>query len=596
MTTIEVRGESASLSEAQLLGVMVSVWVAVMVAIGVPLLVGAAMAVCGFAVPRRGGHLLVICGLVLIATSLGSSAEAGYRLATPRTLVNELATLMTDTEPSDFGWRAEGRLDRTGQRVSLVGSGFQRPDLVAGQPVVVSGRLGPSKRTDWNKSRHLVGAVTSADVAPTGGLAWFRRPGEWLRSGVLGATASFSDEQAALYHGLVIGDDRFQSEGQRAQFRAAGLSHLLAVSGQNVSFLLAVFAPITSRMKPTVGFAWVACLLVVFALATRLEPSVLRATATAGVSTLATVRSARSAGVRSLSIAVIVLLLVDPFLARSIGFRLSVGASVGILLLGPQIRSRLQLPGWIADPMSITLAAQIGVSPILMVVFGPVATVTIPANLLAGWAAGAVMTLGLSLGLVASVMPDPIAGAMQRPAQALVWWIDLVATEAARAPLPALSGGALPWLVVAGLLVWWLRPQKWFAGWWIAPLVLTLFISSNRPTSLDGWYADTESSPSVLVIEDPSERWVEAVVGSRIASIDVVVVTDGGWTTSRTIGRLREVVDIGVVLAPGDHQIVGGRRVLEDVSVVVEGGRLEIAAMPSELQIDFVVAALSGDG
>lgn len=599
MTTVGLgapeRGESASLSEAQLLGLMAAVWVAVMAAVDTPLIFGAAMTISGFAAPKSRRRLFVACGLVLVATSLGSAAEAGYLLADAQTLVSEPAILMTDTEPSDFGWRAEGRLDRTDQRVSLVGAGFQRPDLVAGQPVVVSGRLGPVKQTDWHKSRHLVGVVSAAEVVPTGDVAWFRRPGEWLRSGVLGATASFSDEQAALYHGLVIGDDRFQSEGQRAQFRAAGLSHLLAVSGQNVSFLLAVFAPFTRRLQPAVGFGLVACLLVVFALATRLEPSVLRATATAGVSTLATVMSARSAGVRSLSIAVIVLMLVDPFLAWSIGFRLSVGASVGILLLGPQIRSRIRLPGWVADPMSITVAAQIGVSPILMAVFGPVATVTIPANLLAGWAAGAVMTLGLSLGLVASVMPGPVAGAMQRPAQVLVWWIDLVASEAARAPLPALSAGTLPWLVIAGLLVWWLRPRRWLAGWWIAPLLLTLVLSSNDPTNLDGWHAGTQSSPSVLVIQDPSERWVEAIVGSRIESIDVVVVADGGWTTARTVGRLREVVDIGVVLAPGDHQIVGGRRVLDDAWVLVGDGRLEISAKPDELEINFVVGASSGD-
>ncbi len=590
--------EPASFSEAQLLGLLMVVWVAVMVAVRIPLSIGAVIG--GLAVltsvPARARQMLVATALALVATSLGSSAEAGYRLATPETLTGEPATLVTDTEPSDFGWRAEARLNRSGQRVRLVGGDFERPDLIAGQPVLLAGRLRPGKGNDWEKSRHLVGVVSSAEVVSIGGVAWFRRPGEWLRSGVLGATDSFTDDQAALYHGLVIGDDRFQSEGQRAQFRAAGLSHLLAVSGQNVSFLLAIFAPLTRRARPALAFVSIAVLLVVFALATRLEPSVLRATVTAGVSTLATIRSARSAGVRSLSLAVIVLLMVDPFLAWSVGFQLSVGASVGILLLAPLIRSRLRLPGWVANPVSITLAAQIGVSPVLLFVFGPIATVTIPANLLAGWAAGAVMTLGLSIGLLASLVPGPAASVLQSPARLLVWWIDAVATQAASAPFPAVSTGSLLWIAAGAVVVWWLRPGRFSASWWLVLVVVAMLMTSRGSTELDGWFERTASTPSVLVIEDPTGRWVEAVVGSRIRAIDVVIVTDGGWTTARTIGRLRQVAEIGVVLAPGDHRIVGGQRVLESRSIPVGSGRIDISPLPSRLEIDVVVGALPGDG
>lgn len=600
MNERSVAGEEADVSfgEGQLLALLLLVWIAVMVAIDVPLVVG--LAVGGLACLRsldgRTRQLLVVAFLVMLAASRGASAEAGYRPAVPESLDGEPATLVTDTEPSDFGWRAEARLNHSGQRVRLVGTGFARPDLIAGQPVLLTGRLGPGRSTQWEKSRHLVGVVSGAAVVPSGTVAWFRRPGEWLRTGVLGATASFSDDQAALYHGLVIGDDRFQGEGQRAQFRAAGLSHLLAVSGQNVSFLLAIVAPLTRRAKPAVSFSLIACLLVIFALATRLEPSVLRATVTAGVSTLAAMRSARAAGVRSLSLAVIVLLLVDPFLAWSVGFQLSVGASVGILLLAPLIQSRLSSPHWIAVPVAITLAAQIGVSPVLLLVFGPVATVTIPANLLAGWAAGAVMTLGLSVGLLAAVVPEPVAAVLQLPARSLVWWIDAVAAEAAAAPLPAVSIGSLPWIAVACVLAWWVRPRRLSSWWWLVPLGVVAAITSSRPAELEGWHERTTATPSVLVIEDPTERWVEAVVSQRIRSIDVVIVADGGWTTARMVERLRDVAELGLVLAPGDHRIVGGRRVLHDQTIAVAGGRIDITAQPSALEIAVVVGASAGDG
>ena len=144
-------------------------------------------------------------------------------------------------------------------------------------------------------------------------------------------------------------------------------------------------------------------------------------------------------------------------------------------------------------------------------------------------------------------------------------------------------------------VVWWLRPGRVSASWWLAPVIVAMLMTSNGPTNLDGWFERTASTPSVLVIEDPTERWVEAIVGSRIRSIDVVIVADGGWTMARTIGRLREVADIGVVLAPGDHRIVGGRRVLKDRSIAVGSGWIDISAAPSGLEIDIVVGATSGD-
>lgn len=594
---VDWSAERGSFSEVQLLGLVATTWAAVMVAIDVPLMVGGAVGCFALVASpsARGRKLLVAACVTLVAAGLGASAEAGYRLASPAALEGEPATLITDTEPSDFGWRAEARLDASGQRVRVLGGGFQRPDLVAGQPVTLTGRISPGKGTTWEKSRHLVGVVSNATIVPTGPVAWFRRPGEWLRSGVLGATDSFDDDQAALYHGLVIGDDRFQGEGQRAQFRAAGLSHLLAVSGQNVSFLLAVFAPLTRRARPLVGLLMVGCLLVVFALATRLEPSVLRATMTAGVSTLAAMQSARSAGIRSLSLAVIGLLLIDPFLAWSVAFQLSVGASLGILMLAPLIQARLPWPAWLAAPVAITLAAQIGVSPVLLFVFGPVASVTIPANVLAGWAAGGVMTLGLSVGLLAAVVPAPVATVLQLPSRSLVWWIDAVAGHAAAAPFPEVSTRLLPWLAGAGIAVWWLRPSRVFKGWWVVAVLVVVLMTSSRPAELDGWFERTSTTPSVLVIEDGSERWVEAIVDARIRSIDLVVVGDGGWTTARTVDRLREVAELGTVLAPGDHRIVGGRRVLEDQSIAVGPGWIVITAEPSSLEIALVVGAMPGD-
>ena len=125
----------------------------------------------------------------------------------------------------------------------------------------------------------------------------------------------------------MFGDDRGQSVTTQHRFRASGLADLLAVSGQNVAFVLVAASPLLHRLG--LRSRWIVTLLVliVFGVITRFEPSVLRATAMACVAATAAMWGRYTTGVRIVSVAVISLLVVDPLLVWSPGFRLSVVAS-----------------------------------------------------------------------------------------------------------------------------------------------------------------------------------------------------------------------------------------------------------------------------
>ena len=82
------------------------------------------------------------------------------------------------------------------------------------------------------------------------------------------------------------------------------------------------------------------------------------------------------------------LLIVDPVLVRSVGFLLSVGACCGIALWAAPLAARLPGPRIVAEPLAVTIAAQVGVAPVLIPVFGGLPVAAIPANLLAIPAAG----------------------------------------------------------------------------------------------------------------------------------------------------------------------------------------------------------------
>ena len=241
--------------------------------------------------------------------------------------------------------------------------------------------------------------------------------------------------ERALFLGFVLGDDREQSGAVRQAFRDSGLAHLTAVSGENVAFLLVMASPLLGRLG--LRARWVATVVLIawFALLTRFEPSVLRACVMAGLAATATFLARPASTIRVLGLAVTGLLLVDPLLVWSVGWWLSVGATAGIAMLAKPIAARLPGPRPLALALAVTLAAQLGVAPVQLAVFGPLPVASLPANLLAGPVAGPVMVWGLPAGVVAGLVPRPVAVLLHLPTLAGVRWIALVASLGQAAPL-----------------------------------------------------------------------------------------------------------------------------------------------------------------
>jgi competence protein ComEC len=260
----------------------------------------------------------------------------------------------------------------------------------------------------------------------------------------------------ALFTGLVYGDDRAVPPDTVDAFRAAGLSHLTAVSGQNVAYVLAAASPLLRRLPPWGRWAATVALIAWFALLTRFEPSVLRASVMAGVAATAFVTGRERSGIGILSIALTGLLLVDPLLVWSVGLWLSAAATAGLALLASPIEKVLPGPRWLARLGAAAIAAQAGVLPVSGAVFGIPSVISLPANVLAVPVAGVVMLVGFPLALVASVLPDDLAAVLQLPCLIGVRWVSgLAHLGADLSPPTAVS--AVVWTALGLLLVVRLR-------------------------------------------------------------------------------------------------------------------------------------------
>ena len=279
--------------------------------------------------------------------------------------------------------------------------------------------------------RHITGRVeiVRVDVRPAGVESsgrGFERSANRMRAWLVRGARVVPEADRALLLGLLIGDDRAQDRATVASFRNSGLAHLTAVSGQNVAFVLAVVSPLLGRLPRGARVAATLALLGWFAILTRAEPSVVRAVVMAGVTTVGAALEWQRRGVDILAVAVIVGVIIDPFLVWSIGWWLSISGCLGLAVVAPRLETALGA-GRLARIVAPTLGAQLGVLPVSVTVFGWPSAWSIPCNLLAGPLAGGVMLVGLPCTLVAAHVPDTIATILMAPIAGLVRTVAVVA-------------------------------------------------------------------------------------------------------------------------------------------------------------------------
>jgi competence protein ComEC len=301
--------------------------------------------------------------------------------------------------------------------------------LEAGDRVVLRGRFGrlkPSSFEQRAKWRHAIGRFDRAELLALEPARGVVRVANRVRAVVVRGTGPLPPTPRALLAGFLLGDTRAVPDDTVAAYRESGLSHLLAVSGENVAFTLALFAPLLRRLSLGGRTVGAVAIILLFATMTRFEPSVLRASALAVVALGASFVGRPASSVRALALAVIALLVLDPFLLHSVAFWLSCGASAGIALFSGPLRSRLPGPAWMRGPLAVSLAAQAGVTPVLLATFGSVPVVTPLANLLAAPAAEVVGVYGMLASAVGGLVP-PLAPVLQQPCAVCIAWITAVA-------------------------------------------------------------------------------------------------------------------------------------------------------------------------
>jgi len=453
--------------DLRLLAPAVAAWIAAFIAVsGLPVIVvvvvwvAAVLALAGaIGAARRAPR--VSPWLATIAVSLAAAAlvatVAGVTMAGRHPAVlsglaaghrSVVATVVTSGAIADG--RVEGTLVRVvaGERSSVVST----PVLVfleqeaspetLGIGTSIELRAGLAEAAPEDDIGFLLfasGAAEKREPAP-----WFLAWGNDLRAGFAREAQQLAGDGGDLLPGLAIGDTSTVDSSLDTAMKASSLSHLTAVSGANcaivVGLVMAGGAALGVRRGLRVAISVV--VLVGFVVLVTPEPSVLRAAVMAVLVLVALASGRPLSGVPVLAVAVLGLLVSNPWLSRDYGFVLSVLATGALLMLAAPLSRVLArfLPRPLALVVSVPLAAQLACQPVLILLNSTIPAYGVVANLLAEPAAPIATILGL-LACVALPFVPPIGTFIAHVAWLPAAWIAAVARF-----FPALPGAQLPWL------------------------------------------------------------------------------------------------------------------------------------------------------
>lgn len=317
---------------------------------------------------------------------------------------------------------------------------------------------------------------------------------------ILVIDSSLPAEQAALLKGIVIGERGSFSEQMEQNFSASGLTHILCVSGANIAYVAGACMFLLSflKVKPPYQGLITVFVLILFTYITGCSPSVVRA-AIMGIMLLAgSMLNRKSDVLTSLSAACLFILLHNPLTLYDIGFQLSVGGTAGIILFYKSLSGYLNfLPKVINEVLSVTLAAQLTVNPIIALYFNKISIIAVVSNMIVVPLTGAVTILGFIMSIAGqfAIILAKFIGGLTFFFLSFIIWVSELSASIPFAVINVITPGVffiVPYYIILFVLLWYIPVRKpgpkfykTFSGFVAFIIVFTLIkVSIPQPVQI----------------------------------------------------------------------------------------------------------------
>lgn len=251
-------------------------------------------------------------------------------------------------------------------------------------------------------------------------------------------------EHFGIILGMVIGDTFYISDEIEDAFKNSGITHLLAVSGSNVSYIILVTKFLFDKIFGKRISNYITIVMVIlFIFISGATPSVVRAGVMAIILIMSEILSKQPSILSTIATSAIIILIYNPITICDVGFILSFGGTLGIILLNDSIKNYFtkkfsilennKVFIFFLDIFTVTISAQIILLPVMCYYFNTISIISIFTNLLVGPFVGIITILGLIM-YVLSLISISLAQVVSYSLYILVSIIILISKLCSKIP------------------------------------------------------------------------------------------------------------------------------------------------------------------
>lgn len=335
--------------------------------------------------------------------------------------IKEMVTIISDIQEKEYKKVCTAKIVRNNKKILInIKMSQDIPSIKYGDSLYIEGEFKqPEEARNYKgynykqylKTKKIIGTVEleKAKILKSSNGSFIHNIQKYIRDTING---TLTDEEGNLLLAILLGDKDKLSEDIQESFKTSNLSHMLAVSGAHVSYIILGLTYVLQNSIIGKKNGKIVCIifLLAFMAITNFTPSVTRACIMAILTLFSSIIYRKSDVYTNISVAALITLIFNPYSLLDLGFQLSYGGTIGIIIFIKRIqekKSNSKVINYIKQMALVSIYANIIIIPIMMYHFNTVSFTFIISNIMASPILGIIVITGF-LFIIASITVKPL--------------------------------------------------------------------------------------------------------------------------------------------------------------------------------------------
>lgn len=368
----------------------------------------------------KNKKIIVILICLIISIGYVSILENKYSKISDMP-IKEMVTIISDIQEKEYKKVCTAKIVRNNKKILInIKMSQDIPSIKYGDSLYIEGEFKqPEEARNYKgynykqylKTKKIIGTVEleKAKILKSSNGSFIHNIQKYIKDTING---TLTDEEGNLLLAILLGDKDKLSEDIQESFKTSNLSHMLAVSGAHVSYIILGLTYVLQNSIIGKKNGKIVCMifLLIFMAITNFTPSVTRACITAILTLFSSIIYRKSDVYTNISVAALITLIFNPYSLLDLGFQLSYGGTIGIIIFIKRIqekKSNSKVINYIKQMALVSIYANIIIIPIMMYHFNTVSFTFIISNIMASPILGIIVITGF-LFIIASITVKPL--------------------------------------------------------------------------------------------------------------------------------------------------------------------------------------------